>query len=665
MRHGLLMAALVPAMLLFSGPAAASDSGDPSGPRGKEPEKTVSAFEATAKELVDVEERLRSSPFDRKLLSRHYRLCIACGRYDEAERTLKKLCAIEKDSTSLWVNRIALYRIMKRYDEAKEEGRRLLLSNPSCHEALNNLALVYSDTGDHDEAIRLIESAEAIDPSDERTKLNKAKILSRSGKRQKSLLELNSILLDNPAYGKAINNEGVMKYESGEREGGEISFSEAIKAGDQNGFAETNAAIALLNRGKYNEAIRKLTELETRRPEDPLIKKTQAQAFLYAGRYTEAEKKAVEALELTGENAELRNIEGAALFMREKYEDAEDRFKKALWSDPDSPAANSNLALCFKKKALFAKAEVFLNAAIEKDPYNPDLHYNLATVYEARGRNNEAIGEFERYLELSPDVTDKPEVRERIRQLQLDVKRAENGVKKNGVTETEDVDNDFSYETDEGEEPGIEELEDAEDLHSEERGDIAEENEDLNRIPGKPEKAMPMKGDLPDFSVKDEPAEDDFDDGSDSGEPADDCGEEPEFAVYDDDGAIEDVIGRGEETDLDKAEVEEKDTIENPDEGEGPYIEDAEWPDINEFEENVIRDDDVTESEKGSAPDFENLEDHDQKAGDSVESGETNLDKAEAEEKDTIENPDEGKDPDAVVEKLKMQIRKKIEAKNH
>lgn len=363
-------------------------------------------------------EKQKKDPFNRKLLGEQYRLETARGEYENAERTLNRLCSIEKNNLNLRINRVALLRIMGKAEEAREEGKKLMLLCPSSPELYSNTALSCSDTGNHDEALKFIETAESLSPSDIRLKLNKAKILSAAGKTQESARLLNLLLEDAPTYGRAVNNEGAVKYKSGESEGGEISFEEALKTEDPGKYPGINEAISLLNRGKYDSAIRKLSELENSHPCEIILKKALAQALLYAGRYSEAEKKAAEGIAMSDNDAELWNIDGAAIFMQEKYDAAEAAFRRALWIDPDYAAANSNIALCYKKNTMFKKAEIFLQEAIKKDPYNPDLRYNLATVLEAKGRNAEAAEAFRKYLELSPDTTDKPEVRERIRQLE-------------------------------------------------------------------------------------------------------------------------------------------------------------------------------------------------------------------------------------------------------
>jgi tetratricopeptide (TPR) repeat protein len=118
------------------------------------------------------------------------------------------------------------------------------------------------------------------------------------------------------------------------------------------------------------------------------------------------------------------------------YDQAIDAWKRYAELTNDDPTALSNLGFCYELSGRPADAEATYQRAIARDPRNEpcrvnyglmlarqhrrteaiihlqavlspaQVHYNLASIAEAQGRRPQAIADYRKALELSPDLAD-------------------------------------------------------------------------------------------------------------------------------------------------------------------------------------------------------------------------------------------------------------------
>ncbi|MEC4685856.1 MAG: tetratricopeptide repeat protein [Nitrospirota bacterium] len=101
-----------------------------------------------------------------------------------------------------------------------------------------------------------------------------------------------------------------------------------------------------------------------------------------------------------------------------RFREAIEVYKKILETNPDNVDVRVDLGTCYRNSGDPERATEEYRKALGYDPKNPYAHRNLGIVlaYDL-GRTREAITEFEAYLELSPDASDTPQVKQAIREL--------------------------------------------------------------------------------------------------------------------------------------------------------------------------------------------------------------------------------------------------------
>jgi tetratricopeptide (TPR) repeat protein len=105
-----------------------------------------------------------------------------------------------------------------------------------------------------------------------------------------------------------------------------------------------------------------------------------------------------------------RNL-GRVYLSSGQYGEALACFVRARDLAPGLPQSYNDLGETYRKMERLEKAEQAFQEALAIDPAYAPAHYNLALVYVRGQRDKDAIGHFERYLELRPDAPDAEEVR--------------------------------------------------------------------------------------------------------------------------------------------------------------------------------------------------------------------------------------------------------------
>ncbi|VAX28947.1 hypothetical protein MNBD_NITROSPIRAE02-508 [hydrothermal vent metagenome] len=101
-----------------------------------------------------------------------------------------------------------------------------------------------------------------------------------------------------------------------------------------------------------------------------------------------------------------------------RFREAIEVYEKILEINPGNVDVRVDLGTCYRNSGDPERAAGEYRKALSYDPKNPYAHRNLGIVlaYDL-GRTEEAIAEFETYLELAPDVSDTRKVEQAIREL--------------------------------------------------------------------------------------------------------------------------------------------------------------------------------------------------------------------------------------------------------
>ena len=109
---------------------------------------------------------------------------------------------------------------------------------------------------------------------------------------------------------------------------------------------------------------------------------------------------------------------GNALMDSSRYAEAVDAYGKALALDPRNVNVRVDMGTCLKNSGKPQQALEEYRRAIKLNPNHLNAHRNMAVVLAFDLHNKkEAIGEFEKYLQLAPNAPDAAEIRQQIQQL--------------------------------------------------------------------------------------------------------------------------------------------------------------------------------------------------------------------------------------------------------
>jgi cytochrome c-type biogenesis protein CcmH/NrfG len=101
-----------------------------------------------------------------------------------------------------------------------------------------------------------------------------------------------------------------------------------------------------------------------------------------------------------------------------RFDEAIGAYAKALEIDPTNTNVRVDMAVCYRRTGRSDRAVEEIERAIENDPAHAIAHMNLAVIlaYDL-GKNQEAAKHFERFLELSPNAPNAPQIRQEIARL--------------------------------------------------------------------------------------------------------------------------------------------------------------------------------------------------------------------------------------------------------
>ncbi|HMK37085.1 MAG TPA: tetratricopeptide repeat protein [Desulfomonilaceae bacterium] len=137
-----------------------------------------------------------------------------------------------------------------------------------------------------------------------------------------------------------------------------------------------------------------------------------------AGKLKDAIEVYTEYLTKNPRSFEALNWRGMAYEDLNELDKALEDYNKAIEIKPDYADAYNNRGEVYRKETKFREAIGDFRKAVELDKKFPEAHYNMALALEALKNNERAITEYNAYLKLQPNATDKQQVTEKIEALQ-------------------------------------------------------------------------------------------------------------------------------------------------------------------------------------------------------------------------------------------------------
>ncbi len=106
------------------------------------------------------------------------------------------------------------------------------------------------------------------------------------------------------------------------------------------------------------------------------------------------------------EAAQLANERGLQFATEKDYVQAEEAFREALRNDVGYAAAHNNLGLVLLEKKKFYESALEFKFASKLNPKATEPILNLGRLYESIGWHEAAIKQYERAIELDPNIVE-------------------------------------------------------------------------------------------------------------------------------------------------------------------------------------------------------------------------------------------------------------------
>ena len=99
-----------------------------------------------------------------------------------------------------------------------------------------------------------------------------------------------------------------------------------------------------------------------------------------------------------------RNNLGIVYGRSDEPEKALKEFSTAMQLKPDDDTIKVNLSVFYQRQKEYKKAEEVMQYLLLKSPQNANLHFRLGLIFRDAGRNEEAVSEFLKSVELAPHI---------------------------------------------------------------------------------------------------------------------------------------------------------------------------------------------------------------------------------------------------------------------
>lgn len=196
-------------------------------------------------------------------------------------------------------------------------------------------------------------------------------------------------------------------------------YTEAIRLDPENPSAYYGRGNAYAELGDYEEAVGDYTESIRLDPDQPGVYVNRGLVLSYQGRYEEAVADYREALLLNPSYARAYNNLAWTLAhdLDADYEEALECALRAVELDSDE-YHHDTLAMVYYKLERYDEALEHYSVALSLDSHFAASYRGRGDVYLALGDHQAALEDYERYLDLDPEASDRQEVEETIEWLQ-------------------------------------------------------------------------------------------------------------------------------------------------------------------------------------------------------------------------------------------------------
>jgi protein O-mannosyl-transferase len=126
--------------------------------------------------------------------------------------------------------------------------------------------------------------------------------------------------------------------------------------------------------------------------------------YMELGMNDQAVKYLEKAIHLLPQDYQSRNNLGIVYGKLSQFDKGIDELVTAIRLMPDDDTIKINLSVLYERQKEYRKAEEILTYLIEKNPVNANLYFRRGLLFKEEGRFSDAISEFDKSIELAPDI---------------------------------------------------------------------------------------------------------------------------------------------------------------------------------------------------------------------------------------------------------------------
>jgi tetratricopeptide (TPR) repeat protein len=212
--------------------------------------------------------------------------------------------------------------------------------------------------------------------------------------------------------------QGLAYLEQDQLDEAAAEFQKAIELDPENAVAHRNLGTAYGEQGEYEEAVAAYEKAIEIDPDYGEAYGDMAGILIFLDRISEAAAAGETAIGLAPDYANAHYNLGIAYHRQGELEKAVAEFEEAIGLAPDDPKIYNNLGATYYVQGRVDDAIDAWLQVVAIDPDYASAHKNLGVAYSDQGRIDEAITEFETYLRLLPDASDRAAVEEKIAELE-------------------------------------------------------------------------------------------------------------------------------------------------------------------------------------------------------------------------------------------------------
>jgi tetratricopeptide (TPR) repeat protein len=294
---------------------------------------------------------------------------------------------------------------LKRAGKTKEADQALeaaLAANPGDAGLWRQAAEARKRAGQGAKALEALERAALLAPEDQELCERLAAEYLAAGREARAAAQYEKLIALRPRDASLLVKLAGVYQDMGDKDALKRTYRRLARLKPNDPDLQYNLAVIALDQKDYQEALKRLDAAARNRPDDPEINDARLDALLNLGKWDAAAKLAGRMADLSADSRKLlRRLYPSLSKHRPKL--MAGLLERALRKNPKQAGLYEMAAdLCLDRDDPAGAAEA-LRRGVEALPDNTRLMFTLAQVYEAQGRDKEALDVLARLLDRDPD----------------------------------------------------------------------------------------------------------------------------------------------------------------------------------------------------------------------------------------------------------------------